>query len=186
LSKGETEEKSVVRTIRFTKSSAHSLEKEAAETGMTVNALVNSITRQHYEWDKKAFETGFTSIHKSVLKALLNEVDDKTLTRIGQEVLPASFEDMASYWFQDSSPDSILNAVRMRFKFDPLTRTEVTKKGDEYTVVLRHDLGPKWSVLAEATARALTRKNFHTEPHITRGDSVITTRFRADSKKSPG
>jgi hypothetical protein len=183
--KAEGERKSVLKTIRFSESSARSLEKEAAEEGTTVNALVNSITRQHYEWDKKAFETGFTSIHKTVLKALVEGLDEKTLARIGREVVSLWFEEMANYWFQDSSPDHILDAIRTRFKFNPLMRVEITKKGDEYTVVLRHDLGPKWSILVEATARELTRKFFHTEPQISRGESIVTGRFKANQRKSP-
>jgi hypothetical protein len=179
------EHKSVLKTVRFSESSARSLEKEAAEEGTTVNALINSIVHQHYEWDKRSREAGFTSIHRGVLKALVEGLDDKTLTRIGREVVPGWFEDMAQYWFQDASPERILDTLSLRFKFNPLMRMEVTKAGDDYTVVFHHDLGSKWSVLAEAVARELVRKFFRTEPKISRGESVVTGRFKANPRNPP-
>ena len=182
---GKDEHRSVLKTVRFSEASARSLEKEAADEGTTVNALINSITRQHFEWDKKAQESGFTSIHKTVLKALVDGLDDKTLARIGREVVPGWFEEMAEYWFQDSSPDRILDTISLRFKFNPLMRTEMTREGDKYTVVFRHDLGPKWSILAESAAKELTRKFFHVEPRISRGESVVTCRFKVNPRNSP-
>jgi hypothetical protein len=177
--------KTVLRTVRISESSAHSLENEAVDESTTVNALINSIIRRHFEWDKKAEETGFTSIHRSVLKAIIEELDDEALLRIGRDVVPGWFKDMAEYWFQDSSPDRILDTINLRFKFNPLMRVRITREGDKYTVVLRHDLGPKWSILAEGAARELTRKYFHVEAQISRGESVVTGRFKTNPADKP-
>jgi len=174
------ERKSVVRTTRLPESLALSLQKDAADEGTTVNAVINSIIRRYYEWDKKARESGFTMIQKPVLKALVEAADDEELLRIGRDIAPVWFEDMADYWFQDSSPDRILDTISRRFKFDPLMRTEITKDGNAYSIVLRHDLGPKWSIIAEAVARRLTKKFYGVEPVVTRGDSIVTARFKAN------
>ncbi len=90
---------------------------------------------------------------------------------------------MAEYWFQDSSPERILDTVSLRFKFSPLMRVEITKEGNSYAAVFRHDLGPKWSVLAEAAAKELARKFFHAEPQVSRGESVVTARFKVGPRK---
>lgn len=182
---GTRERRTAIKTVRLTESSARSLENEAADGGTTVNALINSIIRQRYEWDKKARESGFASIQKSVLKALVEGLDDRTLARIGREVVPGWFEQMAEYWYQDSSPDRILEAVSLRFKFDPLMRVKITKEGGAYAIVLRHDLGPKWSILAESTCREIAKQFFHAEPRITRGESMVTTRFKVNPRNSP-
>jgi molybdopterin converting factor small subunit len=181
LSPAETAEpKSVLKTVRFSRSSARSLEKEAADEGTTVNALINSIIHQHYEWDKKSRESGFTSINKTVLKALIEELDEKTLLRVGRDVVPGWIEEMAEYWFQDSGPERILDALSLRFKFDPLMRMEVTKTGDDYRAVLRHDLGSKWSFYLEGAAKGIVDTFFHVEPRISRGESVVTATFTAN------
>lgn len=177
--------KTILKTFRFPEALAHSLQKEAADEGTTVSAQVNSIIRRYFEWDKKARESGFTMIEKSVLKALVEGSDDKTLERIGREVVPTWFEDMASFWFQESSPERILDAINLRFKFDSLMRIKITRGEEEYVVVFRHDLGPKWSIIAESAARTLTKRFFHVEPQISRGDSVVTVRFKVNRRDIP-
>lgn len=125
------------------------------------------------------------SIHKTVLRALVEGLDDETLARIGREVVPGWFQEMAEYWFQDASPDRILDTINLRFKFNPLMRTETTKEGGRYTVVFSHDLGPKWSILAEVAAMELVRRFFRVEPRVSRGESVVMCRFKVNPQDSP-
>jgi hypothetical protein len=180
LSKNSKEKrKSVLKTIRFSESLARSLEKEAAEEGTTVNANVNLIISRHFDWHKKANEFGFVSVHKPVFMSLFGELDEKTLARIGREVLTASWREMAMFWFQDSSPDGILDALSLRSKFGSKMRTRMTREEDMYTVVCHHDFGPKWSIVLKSALQEFVRKSFLVEPRITAGESVVTARFKA-------
>ncbi len=157
----KNEKKSVLETIRFPESLVRSLEKEAADEGTTVNADVNSIIGKHFNWDKRLGEYGFVTVAKSTFTNLLEAVDDEILVRIGREVIPPLYEEMAELWFQDSAPEKILDAINLRFKFDPLMRVKITKEGDVYTLVVRHELGPKWSILSESTCREIAERFFH-------------------------
>ena len=179
------ERKSVLKTIRLPESLARSIKKEAADEGTTVNADINSILSRHFNWHKRLREYGFVTVAKSTFTNLIEAVDDETLTRIGREVVPALYEEMAELWFHDSSPEKILDAINLRFKFDPLMRAKITKEGDVYTLVVRHDLGPKWSILTESAAREVAKRFFHTEPKIKRGDSVVTARFKLKPRNLP-
>jgi len=179
------ERKTILRTVRLSESSARSLQKEAADAGTTVNALINSIVSRHFNWDERVEQFGFVAVPKSVFMSLIEGLDDKTLARIGREVVPASYEEMAEFWFQDSTPDKILDAISLRFRFNTSMRATITKEGDVYTVVLRHDLGPKWSIVAESAARELTKRYFHVKPRISRGESIVTGRFKVNPRNSP-
>jgi len=179
---GKDELRSVLRTFRLSESLADSLKKEAASEGTSVNTAANLIMGQYFEWEKKAREFGFMAVHKPVFMRLIEELDDETLARIGREVIPASYEEMAEFWFQESTPEKILDVMSLRFKFDTMMRMGITKEGNEYTIVLQHDLGPKWSIVAESAARELTKRFFHVEPRITRGNSVVTGRFKAKAR----
>jgi len=179
------ERKTVLRTFRLSESLAGALEKEAVDEGTSVNTAANLIMGQYFDWEKKAREFGFMAIHKPVFRKMIEELDDKTLARIGREIVPASYEEMAEFWFQDASPEKILDVVAMRFKFDALMRAKISKEGDTYTVILHHDLGPKWSIVAESAARELTKRFFHVEPRITRGESVVTGRFTVHRRNLP-
>jgi len=154
--------------------------KEAADEGTTVNALANSILGGYFDWDKKAREFGFISLHKSIFMRLIEELDDETLARIGREVLTATWKEMAEFWLQDSSPEKILEVLNMRSKINPARlRTRITKEEDTYTIVLRHDFGPKWSIVEKGALQELVRKSFLVEPRISVGELVVTARFKA-------
>ena len=182
---GKGERKTRLRTFRFSESLVRYLEKEAADEGTTVNALTNSIIGQHFNWDKKAKEFGFISIHKPIFMRLIEELDDEALARIGRETVSASYEEMADFWYQDSTPEKMLDALSTRFKYGTLMQAKITKEADGFTVVVRHDFGPKWSIVAENAARELCRKYFHVEPRISRGESVVTARFKVNPRNSP-
>jgi len=182
---GKGERRTRLRTIRLPESLERALEKEATDEGSTVNAEINSTLSQHFVWDKKAKEFGFASIHKTLLTSMLEGLDDEMLARIGREVMTPLWKEMAEYWSQDSSPDGILNHLMDRSRFNPHHQTRITREENTYTVVLRHDFGPKWSILTKNALQELVRQSFHTEPQITAGESVVTAHFKVNPRKSP-
>ena len=181
---GKDERKTHLRTIRFPESLVRSLEKEAADEGTTVNALANSIISGYFDWTKKAREFGFLALHKPILIGLVEQLDDEALDRIGREIMAASWKEMAEFWFQDSSPNDILNALIMRSKFDSKISTRITQEEGMYTIVLRHDYGPKWSTVVAGALREFVKQSFHVEPRMSKGESVITARFKTHPQAS--
>lgn len=183
---GKDERKTHLTTFRFSESLARTLQREAADKGTTVNALANSILSEYFDWDKKAKEFGFISLHKPIFMRLIEELDDETLARIGREVLFPTWREMAEFWLQDSTPEKILDALSLRSKINPTRlRTRVTKEEGAYTITLRHDFGPKWSTVEKSALQEFVRKSFLVEPRISAGESVVTAHFRVDSKNSP-
>ncbi len=180
-----SERKTHLKTIRLSESLVRSLEKEAADEGTSVNADVNSILSQHFDWDKKAEEFGFYSIPIRLLKNILEGLDDEALARLGREVLPALWKEMAEFFSQDSSLDGMVKFQTMRSKFNPHNHTRVTQDEGEYTIVWRHDFGPKWSIVVKNAIQQFVRKSFHAEPRISVGESVVTAHFKVNPRNSP-
>lgn len=186
LSKDKTSERrTVLRTIRLSESLARSLQKEAADEGTTVNADINSIISRHFDWHKKTREFGIAEIPKPLLRSLLEGCGDGTLARIGREVGPALWKEIAEFWIQDSSPDRILDLEASWSKLNPNFQTRVTREEDEYTITMRHDLGPRWSIITKNALQEFVKQSFHVEPRITQGESVVTARFKVNPRKSP-
>lgn len=100
---------------------ARSLEKEAADEGTTVNSLTNSILGEYFGWDKKAREFGFISLHKPIFMRLAEELDDRTLARMTQEDVTASWKEQAEFLFHGSTPNEMLEAMSIRSKSHPGT-----------------------------------------------------------------
>ena len=183
---GRGERKTHLRTFRFSESLTRSLQKEASERGTTVNSLADSILSGYFDWDKKAREFGFVSLHRSFFTSLIEELDDKTLARIGREVMANMWKEMADFFFQDSSPDKILEVLSMRSKINPdKLRTRITKENGTYTIVCHHDFGPKLSIILASALQELVRKAFLVEPRVSQGESVVTARFKVNPQNLP-
>jgi hypothetical protein len=161
-----------------------SLQKEAADEGTTVNAYVNSILSRHLNWDKKLLEFGIAELPRSMLMSLLEGCDDETLARIGRESF-AVRKEMAEFFFQDSSPKGILNFLTARSRFNPKDQTKITQEEDKYVIVMHHDFGPRWSIVVKNGLEEFVKQSFHVEPRISQGESVVTARFKVDSRNLP-
>ena len=179
---GIDKRKTHLRTFRFSESLARSLEKEAAEEGTTVNALANSIISGYFDWVKKAREFGFVAVHKPIFMRLVEGLEDEALARMGREAVTATWKEMAEFWFQDSTPDKILDAMKMRSKFDSKIRTRIPREENTYTIVFHHDFGPKWSVVLRSALQEFVRKSFLVEPRMSQGESVVTARFKVNPR----
>lgn len=172
--------KSTLKTVRIPESLARYLEKEAADEGMTVNGLVNSVLGKYADWDKKAKELGFLQVHASLFTSLVDEVDEETLARIGREILFPIWKEMADFLFQDSSPDKILEVLCLRSRLHPAgLGTKVTREDGKYAIISHHELGLKWSIVLKSALQELVRKSFLVEPQVSAGESVVTVRFKA-------
>jgi len=175
------ERRTRLKTIRLSESTVRLLEKEAADEGTTVNADINSILDQHFSWNKKAMEFGFVWVHKPIFRRLVEIADDEELARLGREVIFATWKEMAEYWLQDSTPDGILDALSLRSRYGSSTRSAVTREGDEYTIVLHHEFGPKHSIALKSALEELA-KLFHATPRLSAGESIVTARFKVKSR----
>ncbi|MGD0146679.1 MAG: hypothetical protein ABSB53_07505 [Nitrososphaerales archaeon] len=179
------ENKTHLRTIRIPESLERSLEKEAADESTTVNAKINSILSRHYNWDKKIQEFGYAEIPKSLLMSMLEGLDDKTLARIGREVIPTLWKDLAEFWSQGTSPESVISFMGTRSKFNPGSQTRITQEEGVYTIVFHHEFGPKWSIMAKNAFQEYVGQTFHVEPRISMGESTVTARFKVNPQDSP-
>lgn len=180
------ERRTRLRTIRLSDLLESSLQKDAADEGTTVNSLVNKILSQYYGWGKKAREFGFISVHKPIYARLIEQADEETLVRLGREEVLSTWKEMAEYWLQDSTPDKMLEVLKLRAKHDSQTESRTTQDGNTYTIVFRNDYGPRFSIVAESALWEFVKQSFHVEPRITRGNTVVTARFTVHPQKLPG
>jgi hypothetical protein len=169
--------KTTLRTFRFSEELTHALEAEAEDQGLTLNALVSSILTRHIEWDTRAAKFGYIPVYKPMFTWLLQTSDEESLSRLGRTLLPAMWKEMASFWFQDSSEERILDLLSIRSRYLPFIQTEVKREGRKHTIVTHHDLCPNWSIVMRSAYDELVRTSFHAQPTIVTGQTVVTVEF---------
>jgi len=170
--------KTTLRTFRFPDELARTLEADAQEQGMTLNALVSSILTKYVEWDAKAAKFGYIPIYKPIFEDLLQAADEASLDRMGRSVVAPMWKEMATFWFHDSADARILDFLSMRSRHLPYVQSEVMRDGHKCTIVTHHDLGPKWSTVLHGALDELVRKSFHAQPAISVGDTVVIAEFQ--------
>ncbi len=178
------EHKTRVKTIRISEALLSSLRKDAADEGTTVNSLINTVLNEYYGWGKMAREFGLVAINRPIITRLVEEANDETLVRLGQQEILSTWKEMAEYWLHDSTPDKMLEVLRLRAKLDRQTESMTTQDGDTYTIVFRNDYGPRFSIAAESALREFVKQSFHVEPQISRGNTVVTAHFKVNPRKS--
>jgi len=50
---------------------------------------------------------------------------------------------------------------------------------------MRHDFGPKWSIVIKNGFEEFAKQSFHVKPRMSQGESVVTARFKVDSRNLP-
>jgi hypothetical protein len=169
--------KTTLRTFRFPVELANGLEALAEEQGVTLNALVSSVLTKHIDWEAKATKFGFIPVYKQIFKNLIEKLDNEALDRLGRTVLLPLWEEMASFWLEDSSPDRVLDLLSLRGRILPYLQTEVKKEGHKRTVIIHQDLDPSWSVVTRGALDELVRTRFHSQPRISVGETMVIAEF---------
>lgn len=174
---GSKARRTALKTFRLPVGLIEFLEKEAERRNTTVNALVSTILLENASWEARARDFGFVPIYRLLFRRLYEELEDDALDKIGREVVYGMWKEMAQYWFQDSSPQKILEILSSRYRTLPFVQTEVKNQAGVVMVMAHHDLGPKGAVMLRGALDALARVSFQSQPKIDVGDTLVTLEF---------
>ena len=169
--------KTDVRTVRVPLEISKELELAAAEDGVSYNSLLTSVLIDYATWARKAKKFGFTFVSKNFLRILLQTADSKELDRLVRERYGGILRDMAMFWFQGTTVESIVKVLELlsqhNWNIDLVKRVD----GRRVTLSFHYDLGPKFSVFLKAMLDTTFRNEFHLSPTYDEGDSSLTVRF---------
>ena len=181
--------KTILRTIRLSEDTDNLLEKDSQEQNLSANALISKIMTRYVEWDRVIDRTSYIVISSLLFKALINEIDDQKLEEIGKNIVAQAIKELAMVEFGRSDFDTLLNTLFLIGKYDtgliasaPLSDNKVDS---QYNITLRHDWGPKGSVLLRGYLENLVRNELGRQPAINATDEVIAVSFPKLTKQHP-
>jgi len=73
-------------SCRIEKDVYDSLSKDADEKGISLNSLVNSITKKFVAWDIYSSDIHLVPLTKEVLEKIFDKLDDQTLQQIAKKI----------------------------------------------------------------------------------------------------
>ena len=142
---GSKSKKTVLKTMRIPDYINGLLEKDADSKGVSVNALISMIMTKYAEWDRYIERFGGITIKPQAFKEILEVVDEDKLADIAKRSGSRFPKEFILFWFKREDLDTYLESLKLLCKYKGYARYEVESDGSEYTVVLIHDLGEKWS-----------------------------------------
>jgi hypothetical protein len=137
--------KTVLKTMRIPAYINALLEKDADSKGVTVNALLSMIMTKYAEWDRYIERFGGITIKPQAFKEIIDAVDENKLADIAKRSGTRFPKEFILFWFKKADLDTYLESLKLLCKYKGYAHYELESHGSEYTIILFHDLGEKWS-----------------------------------------
>ncbi len=146
--------KSAVISARVSEDIKNKLEDEAEMKGSTINTLTSNVLTKHVNWDRFAEDIGFVFLTKPFLRAILDEVDEKTMKLIAVSTCRGAIRDAVLFLKGEMNKDTIIEAFDLWFAASHIPFRHI-KKSDLDRYIVQHGLGKKWSIYTGAVVNVL-------------------------------
>jgi hypothetical protein len=174
---GTRKKKTVLRTIRLPEEILLELDAAAQEDGLSFNSLIINLLTDYTVWQRKSRKFGFATISKQFLRMLLDSSDPVKLEKLVREKYPSVLKSMAMFWYNDSSPISMVKVLALITVRNWYVELNQTVEGKAYTMTFHHDLGPVFSLFLKAMIDSSVRSEFHSRAVFQEGESSLTVQF---------
>ncbi|HUK49986.1 MAG TPA: hypothetical protein VLV18_03025 [Terriglobales bacterium] len=173
----ERKSSTILRTFRLPRELNTSLEVEARNRGLSVNALVSSLISKFDNWDRFADRLPFISTTDELFKTFLSEVDDEKIVSMAETVGPRVVREAMIFWSKETSVDSFVKYLNNRCRYAGYGNFEYEKKGTTHVMALQHSLGSKWSLFLHHVMDNVLRKSLGIVAHFDVSESSVMARF---------
>ena len=171
--------KTVLKTMRISDYINTLLEEDAASKGVSVNALISMIMTKYAEWDRYIERFGGITIKPQALKEILEVVDDDKLAEIAKRSGSRFPKEFVLFWFKKANLDTYLRSLKLVCKYKGYAHYELETDGSEYTVILIHDLGEKWSKFLRYVVEGGMKSITGIVPKFEVNDDSLIVRFNS-------
>ncbi len=144
----EQPRETILRTFRLDKDIVGGIEKVAHEKHTSPNNLVNLLLRDYLQWGFYYETRGSVSVSKRTFQSILDHLSEQEIYALGQK-LYTNAKEMALLKTGKWDLEAYL-ALADSAKYSGGARTEIKRDGDQYVIIMHHDLGPKYSQLVKS------------------------------------
>lgn len=162
----KTDQKTITRTIRLPSRIDNILQKDAKEKRTTVNSLISTALTKYAEWDRYAESIGFISLQRNEFKLIIDSLDDEKIKRIAEETGSRIAKELTMFIFKKVTLDTFLSMNSLWFRYSGHGTAEIETDERNYTIVIHHELGRKWSTYVAHFASQALKSTLGVVPKI--------------------
>jgi hypothetical protein len=154
----------VTVTFRVDKESMHLLQEEAKRQQISLNNLVNHIINRYIEWEEYAAKAGYMQLTKPVVAELFNRLSDEDIIEIARKTGKDANFDIMLFMKGKTDLESFISWLEARMKNSGIEISRKVNSESEFqprsqTIVIKHDLGQKWSLYLKTLIESLLKES---------------------------
>ena len=131
-------------SFRLDKSCLERLQNEAKNQNITLTQLLYDIIRQYLDWYSVSPKSGVIPMHKKIITALVERLDDKTLSHIANDIAKNEFKNIILIFKNEFTLDAWLESFDSWLKITGFPYKH-EYANEHHTIVVHHEMGQKFS-----------------------------------------
>jgi hypothetical protein len=146
LGKMQSRRKTVLRSLRLSKSLDEAIQREAVNRSVSVNSFAASILDKYFEWDILAEKFRFITLPDEMVASLVGALDNEKLAQLGKAAGTVIPKEVMLFWFKTIDLESFISYLSFHSKYLRTAEYKIQREGKNVIVTAHHQIGDKWSV----------------------------------------
>ena len=161
-------------TITMPTENIGKLQYESKFKDVSFNTKINQIIKNHLDWYSNAPLAKMSYIPKSIIAKAIDQLTEQQLSEFAQSAVN-DLEEMSLLLRGEFSFSSFLDILNTWLRITQ-TPKRFDESGHEYKIIIRHDVGYKYSFLLKEVFRLVMKERFHKSFHHNMTENLILIR----------
>jgi ethanolamine utilization protein EutP (predicted NTPase) len=133
---------------------------------------------RYSEWDRFNERWGAISIRKEAFKSILEAIESDKLVDVAKDIGSHVPKEFIVFWFKKINLETYLEYLSLVCHYAKFAECEIDNHGNDYTIILSHDIGQKWSDFLATWLSEGLKVSLGVIPKIDTTRNSIVVRFR--------
>ena len=153
------------------------LERESDINQVSLNTRINQIINDHLDWHSKAPQSKISCVPSSLVARAVNQLTEQELSDFAQSIVN-DLCNLSLLLRGEFSLSSFLYTFNIWLK-NTRTPSRFEQDGQNYKIVIRHDMGYKYSYLIKEIFRRILEEKFYKSVQCTMTETTILIRNKS-------
>jgi hypothetical protein len=162
-------------TIMMPTDNINRLQYESEFKDVSFNTIINQIIKNHLDWYSNASLAKMSCIPKSIVTKAINQLTEQQLSEFAQTVVN-DLQLLSLLLRGEFSFVSFLDTLNIWLRITQTPYRSDETGGHEYKIVIRHDMGYKYTFLLKEVFRLVMKERFHMSFHHNMTENTILIR----------
>lgn len=179
MSSDKPKKKTQTITFRLDAGLISEIKKDAELERINVNSHITKILSNHLLWERYERKLGLLPMTKPFIRHALQNMDDKQIVHLAQEVEKDTFSDILNFMKGEYTVDDFVEILRS-WLYVAWMQHDVITDDKSYTFKINHDLGEKWSLYVKTLVTELFHDILQKSLEVKSTKNTITLIFPSE------